>query len=70
MHWVQGQIYSPFAGVSAREWQQDPLLLTRQMVSGQASGPLRMQQGWLVSKDEAGVTGIWCAPSWQGLHSI
>lgn len=54
LHWVQGQIYSPFAGVSAREWQQDPLLLTRQMVSGQASGSLRMQQGWLVSKDEAG----------------
>jgi predicted exporter len=52
--WVLSQIYSPFAGVSPREWQQDPLLLTRSAVQGQVTGPLRLKQGWLVSQDEEG----------------
>lgn len=52
--WVLGQIYSPLAGVSPQEWQQDPLLLTRSAVQGGQSGPLRLQQGWLVSRDKAG----------------
>lgn len=49
--WVLGQVYSPFAGVGPAEWQADPLLLTRAVVQGQNTGPLRPQQGWLVSHD-------------------
>jgi len=49
--WVLGQVYSPFAGVGPAEWQADPLLLTRAVVQGQNTGPLRLQQGWLVSHD-------------------
>lgn len=49
--WVLGQVYSPFAGVGPAEWQADPLLLTRAVVQGQNTGPLRLQSGWLVSHD-------------------
>ncbi len=49
--WVLGQVYSPFAGVGPAEWQADPLLLTRAVVQGQNTGPLRLQNGWLVSHD-------------------
>ena len=52
--WVLGQIYSPFGGVSRPEWQADPLLLTRAGVQGQAATALRLDQGWLMSRDEAG----------------
>lgn len=52
--WVLGQVYSPFAGVGPAEWQADPLLLTRAAVQGQNTGPLRLQQGWLVSHDASG----------------
>ena len=54
LQWVRGQLYSPFAGVSLSEWRQDPLLLTRQMLMAQTHGPLRLQQGWLLSQDAAG----------------
>lgn len=52
--WVLGQIYSPFGGVSRAELQQDPLLLTRAGVQGQAATPLTLDRGWLVSRDEEG----------------
>ncbi|AXV33222.1 hypothetical protein BFW41_04605 [Aeromonas hydrophila] len=52
--WVLGQIYSPFGGVSRTEWQADPLLLTRAAVQGQMASPLRLDHGWLISRDEAG----------------
>lgn len=52
--WVLGQIYSPFGGVSRPEWQADPLLLTRAGVQGQMTSALRLDQGWLMSRDEAG----------------
>ncbi|MGY3892437.1 MMPL family transporter [Aeromonas enterica] len=52
--WVLGQIYSPFGGVSRAEWQSDPLLLTRAGVLAEASGPMQLKEGWLVSRDKAG----------------
>lgn len=53
--WVLGQIYSPFGGVSRAEWQSDPLLLTRAGVLAEASGPMQLKEGWLVSRDKAGL---------------
>ena len=52
--WVLGQIYSPLAGVSPKEWQADPLLLTRSAISSAGEGALSWHQGWLVSRDGDG----------------
>ncbi|VEJ57137.1 MMPL family transporter [Pragia fontium] len=61
--WVLSQVYSPFAGVSAKELNSDPLLTMRsaQMSQQQNSGPLRLNNGWLTSQDKQGRT-------WYLLH--
>ncbi|GKX52361.1 MMPL family transporter [Budvicia aquatica] len=61
--WIISQIYSPFAGVGAKEIANDPLLITRsaQMTQQQNSGPLKLSHGWLTSLDSQGRT-------WYLLH--
>lgn len=61
--WVLSQLYSPFAGVSAKELSNDPLLITRsaQMTQQQNSGTLKLNHGWLTSEDSRGRT-------WYLLH--
>ena len=51
--WVLGQLYSPFAGVSAAEISRDPLLLTRSLALAQQknSGALQMRHNWLYGTD-------------------
>lgn len=56
--WVLSQFYSPFAGVSLRELQQDPLLLARSLHGASTSGQkFELQQDWPVVRDESG--GAW-----------
>lgn len=52
--WVLGQLYSPFAGVSAAEINRDPLLLTRSLALAQQKngGALTLCNGWLCGADE------------------
>ncbi|WP_159566191.1 MMPL family transporter [Budvicia diplopodorum] len=61
--WILSQIYSPFAGVSAKELSNDPLLVTRsaQIAQQQSGGTLTLNHGWLTGKDPQGRT-------WYLLH--
>lgn len=54
--WIQSQLYSPFAGVSASEITHDPLLLTRASQLNQLANTsnLMVKNNWLMSKDEQG----------------
>ncbi|MCU6667363.1 MMPL family transporter [Enterobacteriaceae bacterium H4N4] len=54
--WILSQLYSAFSGVSGKELQNDPLMLMRgsQLSLAQNSQKLRLMDGWLVTKDEAG----------------
>lgn len=54
--WILSQLYSAFSGVSGKELQNDPLMLMRgsQLTLAQNSQKLRLMDGWLVTKDEAG----------------
>ncbi len=54
--WILSQLYSAFSGVSGKELQKDPLMLMRgsQLALAQNSQKLRLMDGWLVTKDDAG----------------
>ena len=53
--WVLSQVYSPFAGVSQRELQEDPLLLLRSLHSANlAEQKFELQDNWPLVKDETG----------------
>lgn len=53
--WVLSQFYSPFAGVSLRELQQDPLLLMRSLQGASTTGQkFELQQNWPLVRDESG----------------
>lgn len=54
--WVLAQTYSPFAGVSAVELQNDPLLLvrTRQLQLQAQAAPLSLAGGWLSATEADG----------------
>lgn len=53
--WVLSQIYSPFAGVSQRELQEDPLLLLRSIHSAKlADQKFDLLDNWPLVKDETG----------------
>ncbi len=54
--WILSQLYSAFSGVSGKELQNDPLMLIRgsQLALAQNSQKLRLMDGWLVTKDDAG----------------
>ena len=54
--WILSQLYSAFSGVSGKELQNDPLMLMRgsQLALAQNGQKLRLMDGWLVAKDEAG----------------
>ncbi len=54
--WILSQLYSAFSGVSGKELQNDPLMLMRgsQLSLAQNSQKLRLMDGWLVTKDDAG----------------
>ncbi|OBW96436.1 hypothetical protein QV08_10070 [Gallibacterium salpingitidis] len=49
--YIQAQLYSPFAGVSNNELQQDPLLLTRQQLLQQKQR-LQIDDGWVYAQSE------------------
>ncbi|CDL86540.1 MMPL family transporter [Xenorhabdus cabanillasii] len=55
-NWILSQVYSAFSGVSGQELSNDPLMLVRgsQLALQQTSSQLRLQNGWLVAKDNAG----------------
>ncbi|WP_340615933.1 MMPL family transporter [Xenorhabdus entomophaga] len=55
-NWILSQVYSAFSGVSGQELSNDPLMLVRgsQLALQQTSSQLRLQNGWLVAKDESG----------------
>ncbi|WP_336219974.1 MMPL family transporter [Citrobacter amalonaticus] len=54
--WVLSQLYSAFSGVSGKELQNDPLMLTRgsQLAMAQNGQRLRLMDGWLVAQDHQG----------------
>ncbi|MGR5942995.1 MMPL family transporter [Enterobacter sp. C4G1] len=54
--WILSQLYSAFSGVSGKELRNDPLMLMRgsQLALAQNGQKLRLMDGWLVAKDEAG----------------
>lgn len=54
--WILSQLYSAFSGVSGKELQNDPLMLTRgaQLAMAQNSQRLQLMNGWLVTQDDAG----------------
>lgn len=54
--WILSQLYSAFSGVSGKELQNDPLMLMRgsQLSLSQNGQKLRLMDGWLVTRDEAG----------------
>jgi Predicted exporter len=54
--WILSQLYSAFSGVSGKELQNDPLMLTRgsQLSLMQNSQRLRLMDGWLVTQDKNG----------------
>lgn len=56
VQWILSQVYSPFAGVGAKELQHDPLLLIRasQLSQQQGTGTLKLINGWLTSQDAEG----------------
>lgn len=54
--WVLSQLYSAFSGVSGKELQNDPLMLTRgaQLAMAKSGQRLRLMDGWLVTQDAEG----------------
>jgi len=54
--WVLSQLYSAFSGVSGKELQNDPLMLTRgsQLAMAKNGQRLRLMDGWLVTQDSQG----------------
>ena len=54
--WVLSQLYSAFSGVSGKEVQNDPFMLTRgsQLALMQSSQRLRLMDGWLATQDQDG----------------
>lgn len=44
---ILAQLYSPMSGISTKELQQDPLLLTRNTLLQTKRTPLQWQDGWL-----------------------
>jgi len=54
--WVLAQLYSAFSGVSGKELQNDPLMLTRaaQLAMAKNGQRLRLMDGWLVTQDAQG----------------
>ncbi|ALR78496.1 MMPL family transporter [[Enterobacter] lignolyticus] len=54
--WILSQLYSAFSGVSGKELQNDPLMLTRgaQLAMAQNGQTLRLMDGWLVAQDAQG----------------
>lgn len=54
--WVLSQLYSAFSGVSGKELQNDPLMLTRgaQLAMAKSGQRLRLMDGWLVTQDPQG----------------
>lgn len=54
--WVLSQLYSAFSGVSGKELQNDPLMLTRgsQLAMAKSGQRLRLMDGWLVTQDSQG----------------
>ena len=54
--WVLSQLYSAFSGVSGKELQNDPLMLTRgaQLAMAKSGQRLRLMDGWLVTQDAQG----------------
>ena len=54
--WVLSQLYSAFSGVSGKELQNDPLMLTRgaQLAMAKSGQRLRLMDGWLVTQDTEG----------------
>ena len=54
--WVLSQLYSAFSGVSGKELQNDPLMLTRgaQLAMAKSGQRLRLMDGWLVAQDAEG----------------
>ena len=54
--WVLAQLFSAFAGVSGKEIQQDPLLLTRgaQLALQQNASRMTLRNGWLTVQDAQG----------------
>ncbi|AOM42198.1 MMPL family transporter [Xenorhabdus hominickii] len=62
-NWILSQVYSAFSGVSGQELSNDPLMLVRgsQLALQQTSSQLRLQNGWLVAKDDSG-------RSWYLIH--
>ncbi|HFF8549122.1 TPA: MMPL family transporter [Kluyvera cryocrescens] len=54
--WVLSQLYSTFSGVSGKELQNDPLMLTRgaQLAMAKSGQRLRLMDGWLVTQDAEG----------------
>ncbi|PHM43700.1 MMPL family transporter [Xenorhabdus szentirmaii] len=79
-NWILSQVYSAFSGVSGQELSNDPLMLVRgsQLALQQTSSQLRLQNGWLVAKDNAGrnwylLHGELQSPSFdmqQGHHAV
>ncbi|MDX7987015.1 hypothetical protein FE392_06670 [Xenorhabdus sp. 12] len=55
-NWILSQVYSAFSGVSGQELNNDPLMLVRgsQLALQQTSSQLRLHNGWLIAKDNAG----------------
>ncbi|CRH36230.1 Hypothetical membrane protein {ECO:0000313/EMBL:BAK13780.1} [Pantoea ananatis] len=54
--WILSQLYSAFSGVSGKELQNDPLMLTRgsQLTMAKNGQRLRLMDGWLVTQDSQG----------------
>lgn len=54
--WVLSQLYSAFSGVSGKELSNDPLMLVRgsQLALQQTASQMRLQNGWLVARDQQG----------------
>ncbi len=54
--WILSQLYSAFSGVSGKELQNDPLMLTRgsQLAMAKNGQRLRLMDGWLVTQDSQG----------------
>lgn len=56
---VLAQLFSPFAGVSAQEIINDPLLVVRDFqmkMLGSTGSKLQLKDGWLIAQDENGVS--------------
>lgn len=62
-NWILAQLYSAFAGVSATEINNDPLMLVRgaQLALAKNTNSLQMKDGWLMAEDAAG-------RSWYFIH--